>query len=69
MATHSPGAGNGEPLQYSCLENPMDRVAWRATVRGTAKKQPQLGPQASNAQNLHGPHLTSSATLEGGTMS
>ena len=29
----SPGGGNGNPLQYSCLENPMDRGAWRATVR------------------------------------
>ena len=28
----SPGAGQGNPLQYSCLENPMDRGAWRATV-------------------------------------
>ena len=28
----SPGEGNGNPLQYSCLENPMDRAAWRATV-------------------------------------
>ena len=28
-----PGVGNGNPLQYSCLENPMDRGAWRATVR------------------------------------
>ena len=33
----SPGRGNGNPLQYSCLENPMDREAWRATVHGVAK--------------------------------
>ena len=33
----SPGAGNGNPLQYSCLENPMDRGAWWATVHGVAK--------------------------------
>ena len=32
----SPGEGNGHPLQYSCLENPMDRGAWRATVHGVA---------------------------------
>ena len=31
------GEGNGHPLQYSCLENPMDRGAWRATVSGAAK--------------------------------
>jgi len=30
----SPGGGNGNPLQYPCLENPMDRGAWGATVRG-----------------------------------
>ena len=35
----SPGGGHGNPLQYSCLENPMDRGAWRATVQGTAKSQ------------------------------
>ena len=33
----SPGAGNGYPLQYSCLENSMDRGAWWATVYGVAK--------------------------------
>ena len=34
----SPGGGNGNPLQYSCLENSMDRGAWRATVHGGHKK-------------------------------
>ena len=38
----SPGEGNGNPLQYSCLENPMDRGAWRATVHGVAKSRTQL---------------------------
>ena len=33
----SPGEGSGSPLQYSCLENPIDRGAWRATVYGVAK--------------------------------
>ena len=33
----SPGEGNDNPLQYSCLENPMDRGAWQATVHGVAK--------------------------------
>ena len=32
-----PGGGNGNPLQYSCLENPKDREAWGAIVRGIAK--------------------------------
>ena len=45
----SPGVKNGNPLQYSCLENPMDRGAWWATVHRVAKSwtQPkQLGVQA-----------------------
>ena len=33
----SPGEGNGNPLQYSCLDNPMNRGAFRATVHGVAK--------------------------------
>ena len=37
-----PGEGNGNPLQYSCLENPMDGGAWQATVHGVAKSQTQL---------------------------
>ena len=35
----SPGRGHGNPLQYSCLENPMDRGAWWATVHRVAKNQ------------------------------
>ena len=35
----SPGKGNGNPLQYSCLENPMDGGAWRATVHGVPKSR------------------------------
>ena len=35
----SPGEGYGYPLQFSCLENPMDRGAWWATVHGVAKSQ------------------------------
>ena len=35
----SPGEGNGNPLQYSCLENPMDGGAWWATVHGVAKSR------------------------------
>ena len=38
----SPGEENGNPLQYSCLENPMDRGAWGATVRGVTKSQTRL---------------------------
>ena len=35
----SPGGGRGNLLQYFCLENPMDRGGWRATVHGVAKSQ------------------------------
>ena len=38
----SPEEGNGNPLQYSCLENPMDRGAWWVTVHRVAKSQTQL---------------------------
>ena len=38
----SPGEGNGNPFQYSCLENSMDRGAWWATVHGVAKNQTRL---------------------------
>ena len=37
-----PGEGNGSPLQYSCLENFMDRGAWWATVHGVSKSRTQL---------------------------
>ena len=38
----SPGGGNGNPLQYSCLENAMDRGAWQATLPVVTKSWPQL---------------------------
>ena len=38
----SPGGGHGNPLQYSCLENPVDRGAWWATVHGVAKSRTRL---------------------------
>ena len=37
-----PGGRNGNPIQYSCLENSMDRGAWWATIHGVAKSQTQL---------------------------
>ena len=45
----SSGDGNGHPLQYSCLENPMDRGAWQATVHGVAKSRTRL----SDFTSLH----------------
>ena len=41
----SPGEGNGNPLQYPCLENPMDREAWQATVHRVTKSQTLLNDQ------------------------
>ena len=51
LSGRSPGEGNGSPLQYSCLEIPMDRGAWRATVHGvtesrTRRKQLNLWTQS-----------------------
>ena len=37
-----PGGGNGNPIQDSCLGNPMDRGAWQAPIHGAAKRQTQL---------------------------
>ena len=45
----SPGGGHGNPLQYSGLENPMDRRAWQATVHGVAESQTQLKQLSTHA--------------------
>ena len=47
----SPGEGNGTPLQYSCLENPMDGGAWWATVHGVAKSRTRLSDFTQNPPN------------------
>ena len=44
----SPGIGNGNPLQYVCLDNAMDRGAWQATVHGVAKSWKRLSDQVHN---------------------
>ena len=49
-----PEGGNGNPLQYSCLENPMDRGAWRATVHRVAKSQAQLRRLSTLVHNEKG---------------
>ena len=43
----SPGGGHGSPLQYSCLENPMDRGAWQTTVHRVTKSQTQPTTKAT----------------------
>ena len=47
----SPGEGNGNPLQYSCLGNPIDRGDWRATVHGVAKSQTRLSDYTHDNSN------------------
>ena len=44
VSGRSPRGGNGNPLQYFCVEKPMDRGTWRAAVHGVAKSQTQLKP-------------------------
>ena len=46
------GGGHGNPLQYSCLENPMDRGTWQATVHGVAKSQTRLRQLSMHASEL-----------------
>ena len=48
----SPGEGNGNPLQYVCLENSMDRRAWWATVQGIAKSQTRLSTHTQYSNNI-----------------
>ena len=50
----SPGGGNGKTLQYSCLENPMDRGAWQVTLHGVAKSQ----DTTELAPNLNSPRIS-----------
>ena len=58
----SPGRGHGNPLQYSCLENPMDRGAWQSTVHRVAKSQTRLNDRACTFQSVAFPRLTETLT-------
>ena len=49
----SPEGGNGYPLQYSCLENPMDRGAWRAIVHGVTKESDMTEQLSNNKQSVN----------------
>ena len=48
----SPGGGNGNPLQHSCLENPMDREAWRAISSMGSQSRTRLSNQAQHGRGL-----------------
>ena len=48
----SPGGGHGSPLQFSCLETPMDRGAWRATVHGVTKRRTGLKRLSTHTHTL-----------------
>ena len=50
----SPGVGNGNPLQYSCLENSMDRGAWWATVHEVTKSWKELSPSSQPTKEVGG---------------
>ena len=52
----SPGRGHGNPFHYSCLENPMDRGAWWATVHGVPKSQTRLSEYAHTLSKLRTEH-------------
>ena len=58
-----PGRGNGNPLQYSCLDNPMDRRAWWATLHGVTKSQTQLSSGVS--ETISSGHCWSHQQKEG----
>ena len=62
-----PGGGHGNPLQYSCLENPKDSGAWRATVHGVTKSQTQLKWLRTHACNSVGKESAYSAGDQGST--
>ena len=49
-SVRSPGKGNGNPLQYSCLESPMDGGAWWTTAHGVAKSRTRLSDFTSNLE-------------------
>ena len=57
----SPGGGHGNPLQYSCLENLMDRGAWWATVHGVAKSW----TRPNDLPRMQRPHLLTYLSIDG----
>ena len=63
------GRGNGNPLQYSCLGNPMDRGAWRATIHGVTRARHSLAPKPPPPPRIKDTHVktVSKAILRSGS--
>ena len=64
----SPEEGHGNPLQYSCLENPMDRGAWRATVHGVTQSQTRLKRLSTHARTHYRAWSIRTGTVSTDTM-
>ena len=60
----SPGEGNGNPLQNPCLENPMDRRAWQATVHGVARVRHDLVTKQQQQNDVDPPKFAQLATSD-----
>ena len=60
-SVRSPGVGNGNPLQYSCLENPMDRGVWQAAVHGVTKSWTWLKRLSTQACTFYESHKIKSS--------
>ena len=60
----SPGGGHGNPLQYSCLENPMDREAWQAIVHRVAKSRTRLNQLSMHGYGILVPHQGLNSAVE-----
>ena len=53
VSGRSPGGGHGNPLQYSCMDNPMDRGAWQAVVHSVGKSQTGLTRLSMHIRTIH----------------
>jgi len=60
----SPGGGNGNPLQYSCLENPMDRGAWQATVQSQKELDPTQATEHARRGFKHRYHFHGNISVD-----
>ena len=66
LGWENPGEGHGNPLQYSCLENSMDRGAWQATVLGVTKSWTQLSDSMVHSPASHWSRQSGEASQKSG---